>query len=135
MLGVVLDTNILISATIRRGNQFNLLMLGKLGQIKIITSPQILSEVEEVLKRAKFEFSAEHIAKALSEIKSITYLVYPNEKVNVVKEDPDDDAIIECALAGKADYIISGDGDLLNLKEYKGIKIRNYQDFIQETNL
>lgn len=43
--------------------------------------------------------------------------------------------IIECAIAGKADYIISGDDDLLELKEYKGIKIRNSQSFIQETNL
>ena len=57
------------------------------------------------------------------------------EKVDVVKEDPDDNAIIECAIAGKADYIITGDNDLLELKEYKWIKIRNSQSFIQETNL
>lgn len=135
MLKVVLDTNVLISATIRRGNQFRLLELGRLNQIQIIISPQILKEVEEVLNRPKFNLSQNEIEETLNEIKDITRIVEPSEKVDIVKEDPDDNAIIECALAGKADYIISGDGDLLNLKEYKGIKIRNYQDFIQETNL
>ncbi|MEK6792286.1 MAG: putative toxin-antitoxin system toxin component, PIN family [Nanoarchaeota archaeon] len=135
MFKVVLDTNVLISATIRKGNQFRLLELGRLNQIQIIISPQILEEVKEVLNRPKFSLSQNEIEEALNEIKDITHLVEPSEKVDIVKEDPDDNMIIECAIAGKADYIISGDDDLLELKEYKGIKIRNSQSFIQETNL
>jgi len=135
MLKVVLDTNVLISATIVRGNQFRILELGRLKEIQIISSPQILEEFREVLNRPRFGLSQESIEEAINELKNIAQIVHPQEKVDVVKEDPDDNAIIECAIAGKADYIITGDNDLLELKEYKWIKIRNSQSFIQETNL
>jgi len=135
MLKVVLDTNVLISATIVKGNQFRILELGRLKEIQIISSPQILEEFREVLNRPRFGLSQESIEEAINELKNIAQIVHPQEKVDVVKEDPDDNAIIECAIAGKADYIITGDNDLLELKEYKWIKIRNSQSFIQETNL
>lgn len=70
MFKVVLDTNVLISATIRKGNQFRLLELGRLNQIQIIISPQILEEVKEVLNRPKFSLSQNEIEEALNEIKT-----------------------------------------------------------------
>src|SRR3989338_7889893 len=109
MLKVVLDTNVLISATIVKGNQFRILELGRLNEIQIIISPKILEEFREVLNRPRFGLSQESIGEAINELKNIAQIVHPQEKVDVVKEDPDDNAIIECAIAGKADYIITGE--------------------------
>ena len=131
MLRIVLDTNVLVSATIRRGNQFEILQLGKLKKIQIITSQEILDEVKEVLSRPKFGFPENQIKEIVEEIKNLSIIVYPTDKVDIVKEDPDDNRIIECAIAGKADYIISGDNHLLELKEYLGIKIVNSADFMK----
>ena len=60
----------------------------------------------------------------------ISYLVEPKNKVNAIKEDHMDNIVLETALEGKADYIISGDGHLLKLKEFKGTKIVNSKEFL-----
>ena len=61
----------------------------------------------------------------------VLYTVYPDKSIKVVKDDPDDDVFIECALAGDADYIVSGDKHLLDLKSYGKIKIVNAAEFIE----
>ena len=121
----------LVSASIVQGTQFELLRLGKIGKIKLFTSPAILKEVVEVLHRPKFGFSPEQITNALEEIQSIVHIVYPRNKPIVVKEDPDDDEVIACALEASADYIISGDSHLLELKRYGRITILDASGFLR----
>ncbi len=123
MLKVTADTNILISATITKGNEFELLKLAKLRKIELILSPHILKEFIEVISRSKFGFSQDQIVNSFKQIISISTIVMPSSKINAIKDDPDDNRILECAEAGKADYIISGDDHLLNLKKYKDIEI------------
>ena len=123
MFKVTADTNTLISATITKGNEFKLLNLARLGNITLILSPQILKEFKEVISRPKFGFSKEQIISAVKQIINISTIVMPSIKINIIKEDPQDNMILECAETGKVSYIVSGDNHLLNLKEYKNIKI------------
>jgi len=123
MLKVTADTNILISASIAKGNEFELLRLAKLNKIQLILSPQILKEYKEVISRPKFGFSEVQIESALKQILRICSLVMPSIKINAVIEDPDDNMILECAVTGKVGYIVSGDKHLLDLKEFENIKI------------
>ncbi len=134
MLKIVLDTNVLVSAAIIQGKQFELLKLAKLGEIKIILSPQIIEEFKEVISRERFGFSKEKINEAVRQILEIAEIIIPKQKLDIVKDDLDDNIILECALEAKANYIISGDEHLLALKEYKSIRIINTTEFFNVFN-
>lgn len=123
MLKITTDTNTLISAAIAKGNEFELLKLAYEGKIELILSPSILKEFREVISRPKFGFSEEQVSNVFKQIFNISTLVVPSIKLDVIKEDPSDNRILECAETGKADYIVSGDRHLLNLKKYKNIKV------------
>ncbi len=123
MLRITPDTNILISATIAKGNEYELLKLAKLGKIRIVLSLPILREFFEVVSRPKFGFSAKVIDEILANIISISEIVFPKDKLDIIKRDPSDNMVLECALAGNSDYIVSGDNDVLSLKKFRNIKI------------
>jgi putative PIN family toxin of toxin-antitoxin system len=61
--------------------------------------------------------------RSIQKIVSISKIVIPTRKINVVQDDPDDNKILECAIAGNVDYLVTQDKHLLNLKEFEGIKI------------
>ena len=131
MLRITPDTNILISATISGGNEYELLKLAKLGKIKLVLSLPILKEFFEVISRTKFSFSAKIIDEILANIISISDIVFPREKLDIIKDDPSDNMVLECALAGNSDYIISGDNHLLSLKKFKNIRIVRSVDILR----
>ena len=106
---------------------FNLVLSGK---VELLVSEEILEEIHEVLLRPKFKLTNSFVKEYIKEIEEITRLVYPKRKVKIVKSDPDDDRIIECALEGKAKYIISGDVHLLDLKNFEDIIILSPSDFL-----
>jgi len=120
---VIFDTNVLLSATLWDGSVAQKLLYDLIKQnVPIYGSPEIIAEYRKVLKR-DFDFSDEEIAEVLLQIHAFMTLVKPTIKVNVVKDDPDDNIIIECALESKSRYIITYDAHLLKLKEYGGIQI------------
>lgn len=131
MLKVTLDTNILVSSTISEGNEYELLKLAKLGKIRIVLSLDILKEFKDVISRSKFGFSEKQIADVTKHIISLSEIVIPKKKLDVIKEDPADNRILECAFAGKVKYIVSGDGHLLDLKKYKRIPIVKTSEFLK----
>ena len=120
---VVVDTNFLISAT-----QWDYSVSHKLLQklirndVEIFSTKEILEEFLEVLKR-DFLYNDEEANSILERVLQFLIIVAPSRKIDVIKEDPEDNKIIECALESNAEYIISYDKHLLNLKEYQGIKI------------
>ena len=134
MLKVTADTNTLISAVISKGNEFELLNLAHKGKIEIVLSPPILKEFRNVISRAKFGFSEEQIDNAFKQLLNITTIVVPSIKLDIIKEDTSDNKILECAEAGRADYIVSGDRHLLNLGKYKNIKIVRTSDILKTIN-
>ncbi len=131
MIKAVLDTNILISATIARGNEFEILGRARDGEYGLILSPDILEEFEKVVSRARFGLTKDIIKKIINSIIVIAEIAEPKEKLKVITDDPEDNKFLECALAGPADYIVSGDGHLLNLREFKGIKIVKSKRFLE----
>ena len=127
---VVIDTNVFISGLNFAGKPSEILELLIKGNIEVFISPFILSEIERILKE-RFEWNEGNIHRVLNRIKRQTILVHPKLKVTVIKENDDDNRILECAIEGKVQYLISGDRKhLLPLKEYQGTKILSPSEFL-----
>ncbi len=108
--------------TIKRDYQNCLLFKLIKNDVKIFSSEAILSEYKAVLKR-DFGFTDEKIINIMGKVAFFLNLVMPAENVDVIKEDPADNKIIECALSSSSDYLITYDKHLLNLKSFEKIKI------------
>ena len=109
---LVLDTNVYISAFLFGGNADKCLDLSREGEINLIISSEILLELAEKLS-GKFFWTEKDIVKVIRRIGDLATMVQPKQK-------------LECALAGKADYLVTGDKKhLLVLKSFQGIKIIN----------
>jgi putative PIN family toxin of toxin-antitoxin system len=128
MIRVVLDTNIIISSIFWKGNPHEVVRRGLLGEYKLVTSAGILDEAVNKL-RHKFRFPEEGIQELVDILLAYCHVVEPTSKFDVVR-DKKDNKIIECAFDGEADYIVTGDPDLLVLKEFSGIKIVKAREFL-----
>lgn len=117
MIRVVADTNIFISALMFGGLPGIFLDLALVKSFQLVTSPALLDELDEKL-RGKFEVSAEDAARIRLRLEANAMVVEPAFTLAVIKEDPDDDRVLECAVAGNADYVVSGDRHLLKLGAY-----------------
>ncbi len=120
---IVPDSGFYIAATLKDGYARTYLVGkgSKYLSYQLYSSENILLEVQSKLEN-KFGFDRALVVRAINDIRRIVTVVYPSEKVNVVR-DPDDDKIIECALEARADVIVSFDKDLLDMKEYRKIKM------------
>jgi putative PIN family toxin of toxin-antitoxin system len=119
---VVFDTNVLVAAFVTEGVCAKLLGRARRKQLNLVISPFILKEFENVFLK-KFSASKEQIRTATQLISEAAQIVSHASKVFGVCRDPDDDQILSCALSAKADYLVTGDSDLLELKEFHGIGI------------
>jgi len=128
-LTVVFDTNILFSATGWRGNPFQCVERARAGGIQAVTCPELMEELSEKLE-LKLGFSAEQTAETLADYLTFLRLVSIPKTLDVVPRDPDDNAVLECAIEGKAEYVVSGDKDLLVLKVFRGIQIVRAGEFL-----
>jgi putative PIN family toxin of toxin-antitoxin system len=130
-LKVVFDTNILVSALVFPGGRGEAALLRIVKeQDQLIISKPILDELLGVLGR-KFARDAEELAHAAVFISELGILVRPRKQLHVVKDDPDN-RILECAIAGRADVIITGDKALLKLRQYLDVRILGLQDYLEE---
>ena len=120
---MVADTNILISGLFWEGNESDILMMCKTGDITLIVSPDIIMELENVLSREKFGLTKEEVDSAVGEILSISKIVNPRMQIDIIKDDPDDNIILECAIEGNAELIISGNKHVYNLQNFRNIPI------------
>jgi putative PIN family toxin of toxin-antitoxin system len=125
---VVLDTNIIVSATIaRHGHADQILRKWHQGKIELIVSPLILDEIEDVLTRPRIVrqqwMTREEVKDLILRLQTAAIMVLDRLDLKVVTDDPDDDKFFAAALEGGAEYIVSGDPHLLEIKEYQSIKI------------
>ena len=132
MTKVFCDTNVLVSGILFPGNPRAVLQLVSKGQIMGSISLPMLSELEEVLLRPKFGLSLRQVTAILELVQQTFHLVSPGEQVEAVSADPDDNAIIAAALGAEASTIISGDGHLLSLGAFRGVRIVSSADFLAE---
>jgi len=132
MIRLVLDTNVLISALgWKDGNPRKIFEGCISGKYQLIESIDLIREFLDVFNRNKFSFiSKEDKQEFVFQLLEMCELIETRTKIKAIKEDPNDNVVLECALDGKAKYIISGDPHLLNLKEFKGIKILKASDFL-----
>lgn len=127
----VLDSNVLISSLhFPKGTLAGIWPPLDEGRYVLVLSPAILTETLEKL-RDKFRWEKAALADALKTIIRKVEIVRPKSVPNAVPDDPDDNHIVACALEGRADMIVSGDGDLTRLGEYEGIPIIRPADFLR----
>lgn len=131
VLKVVLDTNIFVSSIFwEKGAPHKVVEYALDKKIRVFTSVEILRELEKVLRR-DFEEPDDLIHRQVSLIFEYADVIMSTIKVDVVKKDPDDNKIIACALSCDADYIVTGDNHLLDIEEYKRIKIVTPRKFVE----
>ena len=129
---VVLDTNVLISAIAFEGKPREVFRKALTGQMRLAISEDILGELEGVLSGKKFKYSKEVIRSIRKLIEDLAEFVIPQKEVKKIKKDPDDNRILECSVEAEAHFIISGDNHLLELKQYKNIRIITPSEYLKE---
>lgn len=133
MIRIVLDTNTIISAIGWKHSKPRRILEACLsGKYLLVESPGLLKEFAAVMERPKFGFIPEEQKKELvTRLINYCEIVEPTKKINIIKSDPADNKVLECALEGKAQYIVSGDNHLLRLKVYMGIRIVTAAEFLE----
>ncbi len=131
MIKVVIDTNVFISSFFG-GNPKRIIDLWKNEEVVLCLSKDVLDEYVDVLQRVglKDESEIEELLSLFAKGFNISFTT-KTPKLKVVRDDPDDDKFIECAVALKADVIITGDKALRTLREYMGIRILAPQEFLK----
>lgn len=125
---VVLDANIYVSSLIsNKGNPARIINWWLLGEFDVLVSQPILEEILRVTGyeriQNKYARVRENRLELVDLISKQALLVKPEEALHVISADESDNRYLECAVAGSAAYIVSGDEHLLDLGEYKGIAI------------
>lgn len=131
MIQVVLDTNVIISGLVFFGPPRLILKHVIEGDIKLCISEEIIDEVKGVLEEKKFNYSPEITTIIRRELISISKLINLRKKLKIIEKDPKDNMVLECALEGQVNYIVSGDTHLLELKRFQDITIVKPSDFIK----
>jgi putative PIN family toxin of toxin-antitoxin system len=120
---IVADTNVIVSALFWEGNESKIVHLVEEGKIKLLASFALLDELKNVLMYERFGLNEKEIDDNVKYILTISEIISSKRRLRVISEDPADDRVLECALAGKVAYIVSGDKHLLQLKKFGGAKI------------
>jgi putative PIN family toxin of toxin-antitoxin system len=125
---VVFDTNTFISAFVYGGRPEEAYRLALQRKITLITSPAIMQETARILKE-KINWDRDKIEEVLRQIAQVAKIVRPKKTLKVI-EDESDNRILEAAVKGKADFIVSGDKHLLSLKKFENLSIIKAADLI-----
>jgi uncharacterized protein len=123
----VADTNVVISGLLWRGASRQVLDLARAGRVDLFTSPTLLLELGKVLQRKKFSrrlaAADVHAEDLVLGYAALAVVIRPPSIGRVVEADPDDDAVLACAVAARANFVISGDRHLLSLREFRNIRV------------
>jgi putative PIN family toxin of toxin-antitoxin system len=124
----VVDTNVFVSAILSRNSPpGRVLDAWEDREFQIVISDELFVELERVMSRPRIirrvQKPSSHIAEFLSMIRTRAEVVRPQERLDVVQQDPSDNRVLGAAVEGQADYIVSGDQHLLALGSFEGIEI------------
>jgi putative PIN family toxin of toxin-antitoxin system len=126
---VTADSNILISALQYGGKPLTLLDMAQEGRVELAISEDILTETLRIL-RDKFHRTTDWLQEAEVHLREIARHVSPTERIDAVTVDPDDNRVLECAVAAGSEVIVSGDSDLLQLVTFRGILVMTVAAFL-----
>jgi putative PIN family toxin of toxin-antitoxin system len=132
IIRVVLDTNVLISALLFKGQLSRIVRLWQTGKIVPVISKETFEELRTVLEYPKFSLSRAEIESLIEhEILPFFEVVNVSKHVKGACRDPGDDKFISCALSANADGVVTGDKDLFDLRKYQSIKIMHASNLIK----
>ena len=125
---VVFDTNVLVAAVLTEGLCSVLLTRARRKEFELFVCPVILEEFERILSH-KIKAPQDLVGEALSIILEASKVVQPTTEVRGICRDQEDDHILACALSAEADYLVSGDKDLLEIGCFERLKIISPREF------
>jgi putative PIN family toxin of toxin-antitoxin system len=136
---VVIDTNVLVSSSMStKGSPAHIFQYWREGAFELVVSEAILAEYRRALGyprvRERHGYNPHEIDQLVADIRQSAILVAPGSALNVVSEDPDDNKFLECAVEGKAEYLVSGDTHLLAVRQYQGIQVLSPAVFVALLN-
>lgn len=138
MLRAVLDTNVFVSGlknSITPPGQ--ILQLWKKNQFIVITSPQLLAEIHEVLTRppilSLLKQTPTIVDKFIKFLIQRTFVTEGKLELDVLKNDPDDNMVLATALEGQASHLVTGNKKHFPFEEYQGVKIVTPQGFVSSS--
>jgi putative PIN family toxin of toxin-antitoxin system len=128
---VILDTNVYISALGFEGNEREILKRCIKGEISLYLTEEIFKEIERVLEYPKFKFTSAQKDLLKLVILEIGNLTTKTKRLNLLAEDPSDNKFLEAAIAGKADFLITGDKHLLKVRQFGKTRILRASEFLR----
>jgi putative PIN family toxin of toxin-antitoxin system len=129
---VVFDTNVVASASFWRGAPFDCLAAWAQGRLVAVVSANLLAEHHETIEELRLDYPERKPVEWVGALTESAELVFPTDRATGATPDPDDEMILECALAAEADFIVSGDKKhLLALRQFQGIPIVSPADFLR----
>ena len=133
----VLDTNVLISGVIATGVPHEVLVAGFEGDYRMVVSVETLQEFRETLQKYpdRFGMDNDEIQAEVETVRYFAEFVDPDEDIDAVEPDPDDDKFLEAATAGEVDFVVSGDAHLLDIGSFRGIEIVDPRTFYERLDL
>jgi len=129
---IVLDTNVFISGIFFTGPPHRILLAWRDGKVQLLVSAAILDEYHRVKDELASQFPGVDLQPFLQLLTVQADVIQPPPFAPVIQEDPSDDRFLECAVAGKADCIVSGDKHLLKLAEFQGIPVMKPAAFVKK---
>jgi uncharacterized protein len=131
---LVIDTNVVVSALFWGGKPLELMELAVEREVRLYSSPHLLAELQATLTKPKLvkalvasgRSPADHVA-SYRRLVTLTRRTLPKARWS---RDPDDDRVIACALAVRADFLVTGDGDMLALAQVEGVAIRSVAELL-----
>ena len=126
---VLFDTNILISALVFGGKPAKILMAAVDGEFQLVTSNSLIAELIDVVNK-KFPLSMQDLELLKEQINNKFDIVSPTESLDVL-DDADDNRVLEAAVKGKCEFIVTGDKELLDLGGYLKIRIVSVSEFLK----
>lgn len=130
IIRLVLDTNIVISSILTRGLPYFIVQLVFKKKVELVLSPILLEEYTLTIRRPKFKKVQRAGHNIIKELGNLATMVHPEEKIDYIQADLSDNRVLECAVVGDAQYIVTGNKKHFSFSQFKGVKIVNPEGFI-----
>jgi len=129
------DTNVLVSGVFFGGVPGKIVTAAREGAFTLAMTPLLLSELREVFSRPKFGLTSDAVQLLMDGIEDSARIVFPSKRHQVVARDPDDDAVVDCAVESGSRYIVSGDSHLNEMDAIQGITVVTPRQFVDRLNI
>lgn len=132
---VTVDTNVLVSGVFFGGVPGKIVTAAREGVFTLAITPLLLDELRQLFSRAKFGITPDAVRLLMDDLESLATIVYPGKRHQVVERDPDDDAVVDCAVESGSLYIVSGDPHLTEMDVVQAIAVVTPRQFVNRLKL